>query len=110
MLLTVDDHGPGVPTTRREEVFERFRRGPNSSGSGLGLTLVAQQIALHQGRITVGDRPDGRPGARFEVWLPVTDISAGEGTLPLVRPYWLTDATGRQDPRTAAVQHIPPTR
>lgn len=27
-----------------------------------GLTLVAQQVALHQGRITVSDHPDGGPG------------------------------------------------
>ncbi|MFI0819431.1 sensor histidine kinase [Streptomyces sp. NPDC021098] len=93
-LLTVDDHGPGIAAARREEVFERFRRGPDSPGSGLGLTLVAQQIALHQGRVTVRDRPDGRSGARFEVWLPVTDGSAVEDTLPLVRRDWLTAAGG----------------
>ncbi|WP_326686998.1 MULTISPECIES: HAMP domain-containing sensor histidine kinase [unclassified Streptomyces] len=98
-LLTVDDRGPGIPAARREEVFERFRRGPNSPGSGLGLTLVAQQITLHQGRIAVQDRPDGQPGARFEVWLPVTDTCAVEQTLPLMRRDWLTAATGRQDPR-----------
>ncbi|WP_050800195.1 sensor histidine kinase [Streptomyces himastatinicus] len=103
-VLTVDDHGPGIPAARREEVFERFRRGPNSPGSGLGLTLVAQQIALHRGRITVRDRPDGRSGARFEIWLPLTDTSVVEDTLPLVRRDWLTAAAGRQDPRTTVVQ------
>ncbi|WP_432584752.1 HAMP domain-containing sensor histidine kinase [Streptomyces sp. HD1123-B1] len=109
-LLTVDDLGPGIPAARREEIFERFRRGPNSPGSGLGLTLVAQQIALHQGRITVQDRPDGRSGARFEVWLPVNDISAVEDTLPLMRRDWLTDATGHLDPRTTVVAHLPTRR
>ncbi|OPF77299.1 two-component sensor histidine kinase [Streptomyces antioxidans] len=89
-VLTVDDHGPGIPPERREEVFQRFRRGPDSPGSGLGLTLVAQQIALHRGRITVRDRPDRRPGTRFEVRLPVTGVRDVESTLPLLRRDWLT--------------------
>lgn len=69
-VLTVDDHGPGVPAAARQEIFQRFRRRPDSPGSGLGLALVGQQIALHGGRITVGDRPGG-PGARFTVTLPL---------------------------------------
>ncbi|MFD8455341.1 sensor histidine kinase [Streptomyces antimycoticus] len=94
-VLTVDDHGPGIPPERREEVFQRFLRGPDSPGSGLGLTLVAQQIDLHRGRIAVLDRPDGRPGARFEVRLPATDVRDVENTLPLLRRDWLT---GRHRP------------
>ncbi|MEU6554385.1 HAMP domain-containing sensor histidine kinase [Streptomyces sp. NPDC046915] len=89
-VLVVDDHGPGIAPERREEVFQRFRRGPDSPGSGLGLTLVAQQVALHGGRITVSDRPDGRPGTRFELYLPATGIQEVEYTLPLLRRDWLT--------------------
>ncbi|WP_341869054.1 hypothetical protein [Streptomyces diastatochromogenes] len=63
-------------------MFERFRRGPASAGSGLGLTLVAQQTALHRGAVTAGGAPGGT-GARFEVRLP-----AGEGELPNRRD-WL---------------------
>ncbi|MGW8951741.1 sensor histidine kinase [Streptomyces sp. NPDC055709] len=69
-VLTVDDQGPGVPPSRREAVFDRFRRGPDSPGSGLGLTLVAQQAALHRGRVRIQDRPSG-DGTRLEVRLPV---------------------------------------
>jgi len=89
-VLTVDDHGRGVPPARREEIFQRFHRSQDSPGSGLGLTLVAQQIALHQGGIEVRDRPDGAPGARFEVRLPVTGIRDVQHTLPLLRRDWLT--------------------
>jgi two-component system sensor histidine kinase PrrB len=96
-LLTVDDHGPGVPPALREKIFRRFHRSPDSPGSGLGLTLVAQQIALHQGRIAVGDRPDGTPGARFEVLLPATGIREVRHTLPLLSRDWLT-AEARQRP------------
>jgi two-component system sensor histidine kinase PrrB len=79
VVLTVDDHGPGVPPAARQEIFQRFRRRPDSPGAGLGLALVGQQIALHAGRITVGDRPDGSPGARFTVVLP---LGTAGGPLP----------------------------
>ncbi|MFJ7073697.1 sensor histidine kinase [Streptomyces sp. NPDC098781] len=89
-VLTVDDFGPGIAAERREEIFQRFRRGPDSPGSGLGLTLVAQQVALHRGRITVLDRPDGRPGTRFELRLPATGVEDVQNTLTLVSRDWLT--------------------
>ena len=89
-VLVVDDQGPGIAPERREEVFLRFRRGPDSPGSGLGLTLVAQQAALHQGRITVSDRPGGRLGTRFELSLPATSTKDVEHTLPLLHRDWLT--------------------
>lgn len=64
-LLFVDDQGPGIAPERRTEVFGRFERRPDSPGSGLGLTLVAQQIDLHRGRIRVLDAPGERgPGSR----------------------------------------------
>ncbi|WP_441249228.1 sensor histidine kinase [Kitasatospora sp. McL0602] len=85
-VLTVDDHGPGVPADQREAVFLRFHHGPGSPGSGLGLTLVAQQAALHQGSVTVGDAPGG--GARFEVRLPLTRPDTPTLMLPLRRD-WL---------------------
>ncbi|MFE7169369.1 sensor histidine kinase [Streptomyces sp. NPDC057616] len=89
-VLVVEDHGPGIAPERREEIFQRFRRGPDSPGSGLGLTLVAQQAALHRGRIAVSDRPDGRPGTRFELHLPATGVQDVEHTLPLLHRDWLT--------------------
>ncbi len=66
-MLTVDDHGPGIPPAARDQVFQRFQRGADSPGTGLGLTLVAQQVALHGGTVRVTDRPDGRraPGSRW---------------------------------------------
>jgi two-component system sensor histidine kinase PrrB len=87
VLVTVDDHGLGVPPDARARIFERFRRGPDSAGSGLGLTLVAQQTALHRGSVTVTDGPDGT-GARFEVRLP-----SGGAILPGRRD-WLIGTAG----------------
>lgn len=75
--VSVDDAGPGIPVVDRERIFERFYRGAASgrrggtSGTGLGLALVAEHVRLHGGTVHVGDRPGG--GARFTVVLPVVD-------------------------------------
>ncbi|HEX6499784.1 MAG TPA: HAMP domain-containing sensor histidine kinase [Micromonosporaceae bacterium] len=72
--LEVDDEGPGVAEEDREVIFYRFVRGRpansrgDSEGTGLGLALVAQHVAAHNGRVLVLDRPGG--GARFRVELP----------------------------------------
>jgi len=68
--LLVDDDGPGVPEVEREAVFRRFVRGATATGpgSGLGLALVAQQVALHDGTATLSRSPLG--GARVTVTLP----------------------------------------
>ncbi|MEU6539464.1 HAMP domain-containing sensor histidine kinase [Streptomyces sp. NPDC047000] len=87
VVVTVDDRGPGVPAEARDRIFERFHRGPGSAGSGLGLTLVAQQAALHRGSVTVAGGPGGT-GARFEVRLP-----SGGGSLPARRD-WLIGTAG----------------
>jgi two-component system sensor histidine kinase PrrB len=86
VVVTVDDRGSGVPPEARARIFERFQRGPGSSGTGLGLTLVAQQAALHRGTVTVTGGPGGT-GSRFEVRLPSTG-----GTLPAHRDWLITTA------------------
>jgi len=70
VVLTVDDDGPGIPPGERERVLARFARGTGARGpgSGLGLAIVAQQAALHGGRVEVGEAPLG--GARVRVALP----------------------------------------
>ncbi|WP_037602218.1 sensor histidine kinase [Streptacidiphilus rugosus] len=72
-LLTVDDRGPGIPPALRASVFDRFTRGPNSPGSGLGMTLVAQQAALHGGTVSLSDAPGGH-GTRVTLRLPLRGV------------------------------------
>jgi signal transduction histidine kinase len=77
--LSVSDNGPGVPLPLREAIFERFRRGDDSTtrrfgGTGLGLAIARELVECHGGRIEVGDGVEG--GARFRVRLPVV---AGDG-------------------------------
>ena len=75
-VIRVEDRGPGVNDTEREDIFARFRRGSAADspgaprGTGLGLALSAQHITLHGGRLWVEDRDGG--GASFVVELPRT--------------------------------------
>ncbi|MEV6206383.1 HAMP domain-containing sensor histidine kinase [Kitasatospora sp. NPDC051914] len=85
-VLTVDDSGPGVPPAERTAVFQRFHRRPGSPGSGLGLTLVAQQVALHRGTVAVTEGPGGA-GSRFEVRLPLLRPEAPTLVLPARRDW-----------------------
>lgn len=78
-LMAVEDRGSGVPADERFVIFDRFSRGGAGgrrgydTGVGLGLSLVAEHVNLHHGRVWVEERPDGLSGARFVVELPVDD-------------------------------------
>ena len=68
--LSVRDHGPGVPDTEKERIFELFFRGQagkNVVGTGIGLATVKKIALLHNGRCWVEDAPGG--GSIFQVEL-----------------------------------------
>jgi len=68
-LLQVSDEGPGPDAGNREQLFERFWRGPGASGrpgSGLGLSIARTIVARHHGRITV-------EGSAFTIELPAAE-------------------------------------
>ncbi|PHR25387.1 MAG: two-component sensor histidine kinase [Hoeflea sp.] len=65
----VADTGQGIPEAYREVIFEPFGRvAPLDHGAGLGLALVRNIVARHNGRVTVGEASGG--GALFEISLP----------------------------------------
>jgi len=84
VLTAVEDNGSGVPTDERFVIFDRFSRGGAGgrrgydTGVGLGLSLVAEHVNLHGGRVWVEGRPDGLTGARFVVELPLDEELDGE--------------------------------
>lgn len=66
----VSDTGPGVGEADREHLFERFRRGANTTrhdGSGLGLAIVDTIARAHGGAARLVEQPQG---ARFEIEIP----------------------------------------
>jgi len=73
VVLSVRDHGPGVPAADRARIFEPFTRASTARrdrarGSGLGLAIATEIAVAHRGAIRVEDAPGG--GARFVVTLP----------------------------------------
>jgi signal transduction histidine kinase len=70
ILLTVADHGPGIPEADRARAVERFVRLEqirSQPGSGLGLSLAAAVARLHGGELTM---EDNAPGLKCVIALP----------------------------------------
>jgi signal transduction histidine kinase len=70
VLLSVTDHGPGIPEGDRSHAVERFVRLEASRtlpGSGLGLSLASAVATLHGGDLTLAD---ANPGLRATLALP----------------------------------------
>lgn len=61
-VIEVQDQGPGIPPTEREQVLQRFHRlaGESSSGSGLGLSIVARIAQLHQAKLELLEGLSGK--------------------------------------------------
>ena len=76
LAVYVDDEGIGVPEADRPLVAEPFHRAWNVResripGTGLGLYICRRLVEAHGGSLTIGDRPDGRPGTRVRFTLPI---------------------------------------
>lgn len=77
VIVAVEDRGEGIPVADRQSVLQRFHRGTRpqrAPGSGLGLSIVAQVVAGHGGRIALADRDGG--GLRAEMQFPAQDPEA----------------------------------
>jgi signal transduction histidine kinase len=72
-VISVADHGIGIPSTELDRVFERFERGSNVgeriSGTGIGLASARHIIESHGGSIEVNSEEGA--GATFIVRLPM---------------------------------------
>jgi two-component system sensor histidine kinase KdpD len=81
LVLTVRDHGPGLPAAlkgREQELFDKFTRGQAESatpGVGLGLAICKAVVDAHQGKISAANAQGG--GAEFTIHLPRRPPPAG---------------------------------
>jgi len=67
--ITIDDDGPGLTEEQRVEAMQRGKRlDENKPGSGLGLSIVVELVALYGGKFTLATAPLG--GLRSIVRLP----------------------------------------
>jgi PAS domain S-box-containing protein len=71
-VIEVRDGGPGLPSGKLAQIFERFERGASMrhyGGLGLGLYVVREITQAHGGEVTAENRSSG--GACFTVRLPL---------------------------------------
>lgn len=89
LVITVEDSGPGIPTSKRQSVFEPFTQLAASAttrigGVGLGLNIVSRLVRAMDGELDLHDRSGG--GTIVTVRLPVMvqpfTPSASDASLP----------------------------
>lgn len=80
VLVTVADHGCGIPPSELESIFDPFVQSSKtrtaSGGTGLGLAICREIVQSHGGAIWAENRPQG--GARFSVRLPIQPAKASD--------------------------------
>ncbi len=72
IVLSVRDHGPGVPEEALPRLFDAFYRvetdrNRTSGGTGLGLSIARRSVELHKGTIRARN---AQPGLEVEIELP----------------------------------------
>ena len=71
-MVTVSDHGEGMPDSMKKELFNRFYS--KAKGSGLGLSIVRTLVERYKGKIWIGDRvyEDYTQGTVFGMIFPAS--------------------------------------
>jgi signal transduction histidine kinase len=72
LVISVRDTGVGIPTEEQTRVFEAYYRGKNAvhtSGEGIGLYLVKENLQQIGGRIELESAPG--KGSTFKIFIPV---------------------------------------
>ncbi|MBN1464206.1 GHKL domain-containing protein, partial [candidate division KSB1 bacterium] len=74
IILSVTDHGIGIPESEQEKIFQKFYRAGdslvhNTKGSGLGLSLVEHIMRVHKGKVTLKSKPG--QGSTFSLVFPI---------------------------------------
>ncbi len=78
-VISIRDHGRGIPEEEHIKIFEPFYRIDKSrdkkiSGYGLGLSIVKKILRLHNARIEINSQPSD--GSDFRITLTDADTSA----------------------------------
>ena len=73
-VLTMRDHGPGIPTDKLETIFDRYYQltdisDQKAGGQGMGLAIARRLARVHGGNLTV--RNHAKVGAEFMLELPL---------------------------------------
>jgi len=78
VVISVTDHGPGIPPEEQQRIFEKYYRGREGrgqlTGMGMGLPIARQVVEAHHGRVWVESLPG--EGATFSFSLPFSHEEA----------------------------------
>lgn len=79
LIVGVRDTGPGIAAEMQPVIFDRFRQASTfitreHGGTGLGLALVREVVALMGGAVRLESAPG--EGAYFEFWIPLVSPAA----------------------------------
>jgi signal transduction histidine kinase/DNA-binding response OmpR family regulator len=74
--ISIRDNGPGIPQDQLVHIFDRFYQAGTGgekkhNGTGIGLALTKEVVALHHGRINVHSRTGEKSGTEFVILLPI---------------------------------------
>jgi two-component system sensor histidine kinase BaeS len=73
--LEVSDTGPGIDVNEQEHIFKPFYRARHENlsyeGMGLGLSIVADLVRAHRGRVELKSEPGN--GSQFRIFLPTSE-------------------------------------
>lgn len=77
VVVDFADSGPGIPPQERERIFEPFYTGSTPQagplkGSGIGLSIVAEFVAAHGGKVEL--MQGEHPGAHFRISFPANAV------------------------------------
>ncbi len=90
VVLSVTDHGIGIPARDLDRVFERFyrvdqARSRQTGGTGLGLAIVRHVAANHSGVVEVESRLG--EGSSFRLRLPLSLVAiTGSNETTAIKP------------------------
>jgi signal transduction histidine kinase len=76
LILEISDEGIGIPLADQAHLFEMFHRAGNTGkiqGTGLGLTIVKQNVEVHGGTLTFKSQKG--VGTTFTVRIPLVSAS-----------------------------------
>jgi two-component system, OmpR family, sensor kinase len=84
VVLTIRDHGPGVPEHELGKIFDPFHRvaparDRESGGTGLGLAITAGVVRIHSGSVRAQNAASG--GLTVELRFPVISGAAAASSL-----------------------------
>lgn len=76
LCVEICDEGIGIPKEELHKIWQRFYRGESAkvreqNGSGVGLYLTREIVAMHKGTVSVYPNRAGEKGSRFMIQIPL---------------------------------------